>query len=51
MDYNEQILHFHHIDDLSFRISHRVGANRKTVTRYIREHEAQVQADSARIPV
>lgn len=46
MDKKEQILHFHRIDGLSLReISRRVGVNRKTVTRYIREYEAQAQAD------
>ena len=44
MDKKEQILHFHRIDGLSLReISRRVGVNRKTVTRYIREYEAQGQ--------
>ena len=46
MDKKEQILHFHRIDGLSLlEISRRVGVNRKTVTRYIREYEAQAQAD------
>ena len=46
MDKKEQILHYHRIDGLSLReISRRVGLNRKTVTRYIREYEAQVQSD------
>ena len=46
MDKKEQILHYHRVDGLSLReISRRVGLNRKTVTRYIREYEAQVQAD------
>ena len=46
MDKKEQILHYHRIDGLSLReISRRVGLNRKTVTRYIREYEAQVSSD------
>ena len=46
MDKKEQILHYHRIDGLSLReISRRVGLNRKTVTRYIREYEAQVLSD------
>ena len=46
MDKKEQILHYHRIDGLSLReIARRTGLNRKTVTRYIREYEAQVQAD------
>lgn len=46
MDKKEQILHYHRIDGLSLReISCRVGLNRKTVTRYIREYEAQVSSD------
>ena len=46
MDKKEQILHYHRIDGLSLReIARRVGLNRKTVTRYIREYEARVQAD------
>lgn len=46
MDKKEQILHYHRIDGLSLReISRRVGLNRKTVTRYIREYEAQVWSD------
>ena len=46
MDKKEQILHYHCIDGLSLReISRRVGLNRKTVTRYIREYEAQVSSD------
>ena len=45
MDKKEQILHYHRIDGLSLReISRRVGLNRKTVTRYIREYEAQVSS-------
>lgn len=41
MDKKEQILHYHRIDGLSLReISRRVGLNRKTVTRYIREYES-----------
>ena len=46
MDKKEQILHYHRIDGLSLReIFRRVGLNRKTVTRYIREYEAQVLSD------
>ena len=46
MDKKEQILHYHRIDGLSLReLSRRVGLNRKTVTRYIREYEAQVSSD------
>lgn len=46
MDQKEQILHYHRVDGLSLReISRRVGLNRKTVTRYIREYEAQVSSD------
>ena len=46
MDKKEQILHYHRIDGLSLReISRRVGLKRKTVTRYIREYEAQVSSD------
>ena len=46
MDKKEQILHYHRIDGLSLReISRRVGLNRKTVTRYIREYEVQVLSD------
>ena len=46
MDKKEQILHYHRIDGLSLReIARRVGLNRKTVTRYIREYEARVQAN------
>ena len=46
MDKKEQILHYHRVDGLSLReIARRTGLNRKTVTRYIREYEAQVQAD------
>ena len=46
MDKKEQILHYHRIDGLSLReIARRVGLNRKTVTRYIREYEVRVQAD------
>ena len=45
IDKKEQILHYHRIDGLSLReISRRVGLNRKTVTRYIREYEAQVSS-------
>ena len=47
MDQKEQILHYHRVDGLSLReISRRVGLNRKTVTRYIREYEDSVKADS-----
>ena len=43
MDQKEQILHYHRVDGLSLReISRRVGLNRKTVTRYIREYEASI---------
>lgn len=46
MDKKEQILHYHRIDGMSLReIARRTGLNRKTVTRYIREYEAQVQSD------
>ena len=46
MDKKEQLLHYHRIDGLSLReISRRVGLNRKTVPRYIREYEAQVSSD------
>ena len=46
MDKKEQILHYLRIDGLSLReISRRVCLNRKTVTRYIREYEAQVLSD------
>ena len=46
MDKKEQILHYHRIDGLSLReIARRTGLNRKTVTRYIREYESQLQAD------
>ena len=38
MDKKEQILHYYRVDGLSLReISRRVGLNRKTVTRYVRE--------------
>ena len=47
MDKKKQILHPHRIDGLSLRETfRRVGVNRKTVTRYIREWEFQVQWDS-----
>ena len=47
MDKKEQILHYHRIDGMSLReIARRTGFNRKTVTRYIREYEAQVQSDT-----
>ena len=40
MDKKEQILHSYRVDGLSLReISRRVGLNRKTVTRYVREFE------------
>ena len=43
MDKKEQIPHFLRIDGLSLREnSRRVGVNRKTATRYIREYEGQV---------
>lgn len=46
MDTKEQILHYHRIDGLSLReIARRVGINRKTVTRYIREYEQMIAAD------
>ena len=46
MDQKEQILHYHRVDGLSLReISRRVGLNRKTVTRYIREYEDSIKAD------
>ena len=46
MDKKEQILHYYRIDGLSLReISRRVGLNRKTVTRYVREYEAAVADD------
>ena len=46
MDQKEQILHYHRVDGLSLReISRRVGLNRKTVTRYIREYEASIRED------
>lgn len=46
MDKKEQILHYHRVDGLSLReISCRVGLNRKTVTRYIREFEDAVCKD------
>ena len=46
MDKKEQILHYHRIDGMSLReIARRTGLNRKTVTRYIREYEVQVQSD------
>ena len=46
MDKKEQILHYHRVDGLSLReISRRVGLNRKTVTRYIREFEDLVCKD------
>ena len=44
MDQKEQILHYHRVDGLSLReISRRVGLNRKTVTRYIRDYEASIR--------
>ena len=46
MDKKEQILHYYRVDGLSLReISRRVGLNRKTVTRYVREYEASVNQD------
>ena len=46
MDQKEQILHYHRVDGLSLReISRRVGLNRKTVTRYVREYEASIRED------
>lgn len=46
MDQKEQILHYHRVDGLSLReISRRVGLNRKTVTRYIREYEDSIRED------
>ena len=46
MDKKEQILHLYRVEGLSLRaISRRVGLNRKTVTRYIREYEALAKAD------
>ena len=40
MDKKEQILHYYRVDGLRLReISRRVGLNRKTVTRYVREFE------------
>lgn len=46
MDQKEQILHYHRVDGLSLReISRRVGLNRKTVTRYVREYEASMRED------
>ena len=46
MDQKEQILHYYRIDGLSLReISRRVGLNRKTVTRYVREYEASIRED------
>ena len=48
MDKKEQILHYHRIDGLSLReISRRVGLNLKTVSRYIREYEAQASSCTA----
>jgi len=45
MDKKEQILHYHRIDGISLReISRRVGLNRKTVTRYIREYESALSS-------
>ena len=46
MDQKEQILHYHRVDGLRLReISRRVGLNRKTVTRYIREYEDSIRED------
>ena len=47
MDRKEQILHYHRVDGLSLReIARRIGLNRKTVTRYVREYEASVSQDT-----
>ncbi len=44
MDKKEQILHYHRVDGLSLReMFRRVGLNRKTVTRYIRDYEASIR--------
>ncbi len=46
MDQKVQILHYHRVDGLILReISRRVGLNRKTVTRYVREYEASIRED------
>ena len=46
MDKKEQILHYYRVDGLSLReISRRVGLNRKTVTRYVREYEDSIKVD------
>ena len=46
MNQKEEILHYHRVDGLSLReISRRVGLNRKTVTRYVREYEASIRED------
>ena len=45
MDKKEQILHYYRIEGLSLReISRKVGLNRKTVTRYVREYEDDARA-------
>ena len=47
MDKKEQILHYYRIEGLSLReISRKVGLNRKTVTRYVREYEDVTKQDS-----
>ena len=44
MNQKEEILHYHRVDGLSLReISRRVGLNRKTVKRYIREDETSIR--------
>lgn len=49
MDKKEQILHYYRVDGLSLReISRRVGLNRKTVTRYVREYESSVKFTNVR---
>ena len=46
MDTKEQILHYHRIEGLSLReFSRKVGINRKTATRYVREYEQMAQSD------
>ena len=47
MDQKEQILHYYRVEGLSLReISRRVGLNRRTVTRYVREYEASLASNS-----
>lgn len=47
MDKKEEIIHYYRIEGLSLReISRRVGLNRKTVTRYVREYEDVTKQDS-----